>query len=129
MNFNIEHYRKYRRAAGKPAKDGMWDITEFPNGKYCFATRQRLGHNGNIDEHPMLGKFVKNLQTGEVYEIDSVCIHWQLGYYYHATLKDANNSHGCAIIGNINCQEDWILEMISEFNQNYEILNKRDNDR
>jgi hypothetical protein len=122
MNFNLEHYKKYRRAAGKPSKNGIWDVTEFPNGKYCFATRQRLGYNGEVENHYLLGKKVKHKDSGEMYEIDSVCIHWMEGYYYHVCLKDSNNSHDTAIVENINCKTDWIIEMIDEFNQNYEYL-------
>jgi hypothetical protein len=27
MNFNIEHYKKYRKVAGKSVKDGIWEAT------------------------------------------------------------------------------------------------------
>jgi len=122
MNFNIEHYKKYRRAAGKPTKDGIWDVTEFPNGLYCFATGQRLGYHGKIDKYPLLGKEVKNIKTGKIFTIDSVCIHWDCGYYYHIAFKDSNNSHSTALVQNINSTAEYVIELISSFNSKYQIL-------
>jgi len=119
MKFNIEQYRKYLKAAGSHEKDGFWDVIRYPNGLYCFATDQKLGNNGKIDEHPMLGKQVKHLKTNKVYTIDSVCIHWVIGFFYHATLKDENNSHATAVIGNINSEDSLILEFIEKFNKTY----------
>jgi len=122
MKFNIEHYKKYRRAAGKPAKDGIWDVTEFPNGLYCFATGQKLDHHGKRYEHPLLGKEVKNLSTEEINVIDSVCIHWDHGYYYHVTIRDSKNSHATAIVQNINSVANYVTKSISSFNKKYQIL-------
>lgn len=124
MRFNIEHYRKYYTAAGKAEKDGIWDVIRFPNGKYCFATSQRLGENGRIDSHPLLGKSFKNLENGKTYVMDSVCIHWYLGYYYHATLRDERGSHGTAIIQNINSEVDWVFDGISKFNKKYSVIDE-----
>lgn len=123
MKFNQELYREYRRAAGRQEKDGIWDVTRFPNGLYCFATKQHLGDNGKIDNHPMLGKKFKRLKDNKTYIMDSVCIHWyDIGYYYHATLRDENNSHATVFIQNINCNNEWVLEGIAEFNKNYKLV-------
>jgi hypothetical protein len=119
MNFNIEQYRKYYKAAGKWEKDGVWDVFRFPNGKYCFATQQRLGDNGKIQSHPLLNKKFKNTKTGNIFILDSVCIHWNHGYFYHGTLRDSKNSHTTAMIGNINSQDSDIIKSISKFNTNY----------
>ncbi len=122
MNFNLEKYKEYYKAAGYAAKNGVWDVIRFPNGKYCFATEQWLGDHGKINNHPLLNKKFHHTKTGKVYVMDSVCIHWDLGYYYHATLRDFNNSHTTAMIGNINCTKDYVLECIGSFNENYELL-------
>jgi len=123
MNFNQELYREYRRAAGRQEKNGIWDVTRYPNGLYCFATKQWLGDNGKIDNHPMLGKKFKHIKDNKIYIMDSVCIHWyNIGYYYHATLRDENNSHAICFIEKINCNNELILEGISEFNKNYKLI-------
>lgn len=123
MNFNKELYLKYRRAVSIQEKDGFFDVTRYPNGLYCFATRQWLGENGRIDNHPMLGKSFKRVSDGKVFVMDSVCIHWwDCGYYYHATLRDENNSHATSMIENINSKNEIILQAISEFNLNYKQL-------
>ena len=123
MNFNQELYREYRKAAGRQEKDGIWDVTRFPNGLYCFATKQWLGDNGKIDNHPMLGKKFKRLKDNKIYIMDSVCIHWyNVGYYYHATLRDENDSHAARFIENINCNNELVLEGIAEFNKDYKLV-------
>lgn len=122
MRFNIEHYLKYYKAAGRQEKDGIWDVLRFPNGKYCFATNQRLGDNGKIDNFPLLGKTFKKVNTEKLYVMDSVCIHWYEGYYYHATLVDEKGSHATAIIQNINSKVDWVLSGVLSFKKNYHLL-------
>ena len=125
MNFNKELYIKYRRAVSTKEKDGFFDVTRFPNGLYCFATKQWLGDNGKIDNHPMLGKKFKRVKNNKIFTMDSVCIHWlDCGYFYHATLRDENNSHTTAMIQNINSQNELILDAIQEFNQNYTLINE-----
>lgn len=119
MRFNLEHYRRYRRAAGKPAKNGVWDITVFPNGKYCFATGQWLGPNGEIPDHPLLGKSFQRVEDGKLYTVDGVNIHWQEGFYYYATLVDSKNSHTTAFIGNINCTSLQVLEWLANFKKEW----------
>lgn len=42
--------------------------------------------------------------------------------YYHATLRDENNSHATCFIENINCNNELVLEGISEFNKNYKLI-------
>jgi hypothetical protein len=125
MNFNKELYLKYRRAVSIQEKDGFFNVTRFPNGLYCFATKQWLGDNGKIDNHPMLGKKFKRVKDNKIFTMDSVCIHWwECGYYYHATLRDENNSHATAMIQNINSQNELILDAIQKFNQNYTLINE-----
>jgi hypothetical protein len=105
MRFNEDHYRKYYREA---KRDGL----------YCFATRQELGKNGRIEEHPLLGcKFKRD--DGKIFTMDSVSIHWINGYYYFATLVDNNGSHATEFIENINSESSMILEMIEDFQQTY----------
>jgi hypothetical protein len=122
MNFNLELYKEYRRKAGKDEKDGFWDVRRFPNGKYCFATNQWLGDNGKIDNHPMLNKKFKRTKDNKIFIMDSVNIHWWMGYYYFATLRDENNSHTVQFIENINCQDETIIEGIGEFTKDYTML-------
>ena len=123
MGFNFELYRKYRDTVGKEEKDGMFTVTRFPNGQYCFPTKQWLGDNGKIDGHPFFGKKVRKISNGKIYVVDSVNIHWYNGYYYVATIRDDNNSHGVVFFENINCEEDIIIKRIEDFKEKYEILN------
>jgi len=123
MNFNKELYREYRRVAGQNEKDGMFDVTRFPNGLYCFATQQCLGDNGRINNHPMLDKKFRRVNDDKIYVLDQISIHWyDVGYYYHATLRDENNSHVSCFIENINCNNEIILEGISRFKNRYSII-------
>jgi len=123
MNFNKELYLKYRRAVSIQEKDGFFDVTRFPNGLYCFATKQCLGKNGRIDNHPMLGKKFKRVKDNKIFTMDSVSIHWwDCGYYYHATLQDENNSHATAMIQNINSQNRLTLDAIEDFNKDYILI-------
>lgn len=122
INFNLENYLKYRRVAGKTVKNGIFTVTKFKNGLYCFATKQKLGKNGKIENHPLIGKNLKHI-SGKIYRVESVNIHWiEVGYYYYAVLCDENNSHATAFVGNINCQNPDILKYINEFNNDYIIL-------
>lgn len=123
MRFNKELYKQYRKLAGRQEKDGVFSVTRFNNGLYCFATKQKLGNSGKIDNHPMLGKKFKRIKDDKTYTLDSVCIHWyDIGYYYHATLRDNKNSHVTSFIENINCNNEWVLESIAEFNKDYKLL-------
>jgi len=123
MNFNLELYRKYRRVAGVKAKDGIFDITVFPNGLYCFATKQKLGINGLITDHPYQGKII---QTGDKkYEFDSICIHWNEGFYYHASIRRlGTKSHGTVIFANINSKASYVDEAVEEFNRDFKFINE-----
>lgn len=120
MEFNEELYMKYLNAAGIKTKDGIWDVTVFPNGLYCFATNQWLGINGRIDNHPLQGKKFIRKKDKKEYVIDSICIHWYHGYYYHATLRDQNDSHATVVIGNINCEDKFVYEQLIRFTNEYE---------
>lgn len=120
VRFNEKLYLEYRRKAGKNVKNGHFTETVYPNGKYCFVTRQELGNNGNVYDHPLLGqKYEKN---GKIYTIDSVCIHFMCGYYYHVTLKDEKNSHTCAFIENINSVSDIIIDGVEYFKKNFKLI-------
>lgn len=119
MRINKELYTAYRKAAGRKVKDGYFDTTEYPNGLYCFATNQKLGRNGKIDNHPFLNKKFKRNENDKVYIMDSICIHWYDGYYYHATLCDENGSHATAMFENINSLNPIIVESVSEFNKSF----------
>ena len=121
MRFNIEHYRKYRKAAGYKAKNGVWDVTRFPNGKYCFATKQWLGDNGKLKTHPYYGVRIRYKSTGEIFTIDSVNIHWNIGFYYFVTMVNENGSHTNGFIENINCKDELSLDFISKFWEKWEI--------
>jgi hypothetical protein len=71
----------------------------------------------------MLGKKFKRVKDNKIYIMDSVCIHWyNIGYYYHATLRDEKNSHATAFIENINCNNELVLEGIAEFNKDYKLV-------
>lgn len=122
MNFNKKNYLKYRRSASRIEKLGVFDVTRFPNGLYCFATKQKLGDNGRLENHSLLGKKVIN-EKGKTFTIDSVCIHWYDGYYYHATLCDENNSHKTVIFENINSKSEIIIKSVKEYCEEFKILN------
>ena len=75
-----------------------------------------------IDNHPMLNKKFKRLKDDKVFIMDGVNIHWWMGYYYIATLRDENNSHAVRFIENINCQDESVLEDIENFTKDYILI-------
>lgn len=119
VRINEQQYRNYRRAAGIHTKDGVWDITVFPNGLYCFPLKMKLGINGRIDS-PLINQTVIKKSNGKVYTIDNVNVHYYGGYYYSATLRDSNNSHATCFIKNINSHNEIILDGIARFIKQYE---------
>ena len=121
MRFNLDHYREYRRAAGYSAKNGVYDVTRFPNGRYCFATKQWLGDNGKLDVHEWYGVKLKCISTGEVFTIDSVNIHWDKGFYYFVTMVNSKGSHSNGFIRNINCKNQSYLGYIADFWNKWEL--------
>lgn len=120
MNINYEHYKKYRRSTeGTPSGKG-----------YCFAIRSFLGKNGLVENHPLVGKKVINIDPdpewihnfGKVSVIESVHIHWHFGYYYVLLIRDSKNSHGIIDYANINSTDPIILECIDHSLKRYEFL-------
>jgi len=117
VRFNEKLYLEYRKKAGKKVKNGFFSETVFPNGKYCFLTKQELGNNGEVYNHPLLGeKYEKN---GKIYILDSICIHYMLGYFYHATLRDENNSHATVFLGNLNSVSEIVVDGVNRFNKSF----------
>jgi hypothetical protein len=117
---NYELYIKYRRV-----------MESRPRGQgYCFAIRSFLGKNGLIDNHPLIGKKVINIDPdpeylhnfGKVSVIESVHVHWNFGYYYVLLIRDAKNSHGIIDYVNINSTNECILESIESCKNRYEFL-------
>lgn len=119
MGLHEEHYRKVRKAKSILIKDGIWGAVTFENGLYCFATKQKLGLHGKIDNHPYQDKLIIS-QDGTKYKFDSICIHYMNGYYYHATiLKIGTKSHGTVIFDNINSTDSVVEESVKEFHQKF----------
>jgi len=120
VRFNMEHRSDVWKAHRIEKKDGFFTVTDHPNGLYCFPLRKELGINGELDEHPLLGtKWHKKSKPDTHYVIDSVCVHWLKGYYYHVTLRDENNSHATAMVENINTEEEIVLDAIKSFKENW----------
>jgi hypothetical protein len=122
MNFNLEHYQKYLIAVGHNRQNGMFRGTQHSNGKYCFATQQKLGEDGEIDKHPMLGKRVIHIESENIYRIDKVGIQWMKGFYYYLTLKCKGNTQITEVFNNINSNDENILQCIDSFHQKYIFL-------
>jgi hypothetical protein len=123
VRINIEQYKKYRKEVGFEKKDGIFDVTCFPNGKYCFLTKQFLGDYGEVFNHSLLGKKILRVKEGKIFTVDNVCLHWDYGYYYQITAKDKNNSHTVLIVENLNSTEEWVEEGVKYFNDKYVVLN------
>jgi len=108
--FNEQHYKRVY-AARENARDEL----------YCFATRQKLGKNGKLKEHPLYGQKFKSLLNFKVYTVDSVNIHfWNGGYYYFVVLVDEGGSSAPRHWENINSTDGMIIEFIQETQEQYE---------
>ena len=118
IRFNETLYKEYRRKAGKRQRDGLFDITTFPNGLYCFPLRKELGINGKLDKHELYGTRWLNKTTGKSYLVDSVNVHWWRGYYYFITLE-RDGSHTTAMPENINSTDLIIINAIESFKENW----------
>lgn len=123
VRFNEDLYLRYRRVAGTSGNDGVFDITNYPNGRYCFVLGIELGTNGRVDSfHPLFQSKIRNKETNKEYVIDGICVHFFRGYYYHATAVDENRSHTTLIIGNINCTHESVIDGVCEFMEEWEII-------
>lgn len=117
--FNKELYLKYKAKAGIIKKDGIWDVTEYKNGLYCFATKQKLGNHGEVEDHDFQEDYLR-IRDNKLFKLKKVCIHWaELGYYYYGVLVDENGSSVPLHLKNINCTNLDVLKYIFEFNQKY----------
>lgn len=129
MNFNRELYLRYKKAITIHTKDGVWSVTTYPNGLYCPAIQQKLGFNGLIPNHHWIGTRFRRKVDGKIYTVDGVNVHyWSgdidggIGYYYYVALVDDSNSHHMVFYRNINCESEYILKFIEDFQNNYEML-------
>lgn len=134
VTFNHDLYKAYRRLRyPDPADSKAIFFGELPDTTpplHCFALDREkggkpLGKNGQITDHELQDVWVENTQTGKRYQIDSICVHFLNGYYYHATMRmEGTQSHGTRFIGNINSNYDSIIEGVAEFENTYKILGK-----
>lgn len=92
--FNYGLYRKYREQRSDTLEKG----------------------NHRIHDRPLIGKWFQ-MDNGTIAVIEIVSRHWWFGYYEHIVYRMHNTqSHGTAIIKNVSCIFDYIIEAASEFN-------------
>ena len=112
MAFNSKLYKEiYRVRKQLNAREDL----------YCFATRQKLGENGKIDQHPLYGQKFRSKRNGKIYTVDSVNIHfWEGGYYWFVVLVDEKGSSAPRHWENINSTNELTLKCIQETQKEYE---------
>jgi hypothetical protein len=112
MTFNSQLYRE------------IYSVRKERNTRedlYCFATGQKLGENGKLDEHPLYGKKFKSTYNFKIYTVDSVNIHfWEGGYYYFVVLIDERGSSAPRHWENINSTNELTLNCIQETQEQFE---------
>jgi hypothetical protein len=74
-----------------------------------------------VYDHPLVGKKIKDIQTGKIYNIEKVFKEFYLGWYYKVLLE-IDNSHGIRFVQNITCGCEEILNGIKKFEDDYVVV-------
>ena len=88
--------------------------------------RKRLGipkhsHNIILEDHPLVGKKIKKIETNKIYNIEQVNQQWYAGWYI-GLLIEHNGSHGFIWYENIDCWNDIVVDSIEENKTKYIVL-------
>ena len=96
--------------------------TDFKEIYDCRVGYYITGEAIDTKHHPMHDMVLISNETGEVYEIDIVCKHWHVGYYWYLVYrKVSSQSHGTLIWENISCHDEIILESINEAQKEFRL--------
>jgi hypothetical protein len=101
VQFNMDHYIKVRRArqkAGLPVAELSEKVT-----------------------HPLVGKKLRNLESGKVYNVEKVFKEFYLGWFYKAVIE-CDGSHGVIFFENITCGAEEVLNQIEAFPIRFEVV-------
>ena len=124
MNLNKQHISKVRTI-----RKQIFDDNSNSFG-YSFILNKKLGKNGLIYDHELKGKKIKlvskvdndDREIGSEYTIENVYLHYENGYYLVILYVNDSNSHGSAIIENLNSNCEFINESVSNFKKKYKFI-------
>lgn len=88
--------------------------------------RERRGIPNNslnivIRDYPLVGKKIRNNETGKIYNIEQANKHWYCGWYV-GLLIEQNGSHGFIWYENIDCWNDIVVDSIKKNKTKYILL-------
>jgi hypothetical protein len=99
--FNVDHYRKVREAR---------TIAGLPVAKLSEQV-----------DHPLVGKKLRKIETGNVYNVERVFKEFYLGWFYKAVIEH-NKSHGIVFFENVTCGCKEVVDQIEKFKDRFEII-------
>ena len=75
------------------------------------------------DRHPMLGKRLRNTQTGKIYVVERVTSVWLDGFYEQMTIREeGTKSHGLIFWTNQSSKHEGVIEGVKEANEKYDLI-------
>jgi hypothetical protein len=88
--------------------------------------RKRLNidnHSLNIvlEDYPLVGRKIKNNETGKIYNIEQANRHWHGGWYI-GLLIEQNKSHAFIWFENIDCWNNIVVNSIEKNKTKYTLL-------
>lgn len=118
---HTDHYHKVRRVR---------QVLGLPTGmNEQYDTRTGYNIEGtalNTRHHPLHDYYLIKKATNEVYIIDLVCIHHDLGTYQHlAARRKGTKSHATIIWEAISSKSPFILQCAKESKERYSIHKKQ----
>ena len=82
---------------------------------------EKVDTNIEVKDYFLLGKKMKNTETGNIYNIEKVRKQWYGGWYI-LLLIECNKSHTTVFWENINCIHDTICDSIERNKTKYLLL-------
>lgn len=106
-------------------KNGTVTMYNHEVSRKVFAARRKDRRElGNIDQpnHELLGKHIRNKETGKEYFVERVKKQFDAGWYYVALINNFNNSHSVVYFQNDSSMCPIIDRMYKEFWERFEFL-------
>ena len=124
--FNYNHYMSVIRArsewnAAHP-NNQLPVYTDFNESYDRREGNYITGDNINTKHHPLHNMVLVHNKTGERYEIDIVCKHWCVGWYWYLVYTEVSSgSHGTLFWENISCHDKNVLDSIEESRKEFRL--------
>ncbi len=78
------------------------------------------GRAFNTRPHPILGRTIKHIKSGETYIVEGIYKHFEFGYYWTVLMRrEGTKSHGTLYWENINCKDPTIVKLIKSSQKNW----------